>query len=174
MDYLIPADVIAAAAEAMEIEAIRCLGRDLGTVHRDDIAAAALGAALAAGLLAVPAAHQDQWVKQIDDPKELPGLLLRMADLLDALESLPASLRRCADVARIQAVRPHVNETSTGGYLPRMPIPRETYRGATAAPADDEAAVKRMAVALRNFFQSDPATRMDAARAALAALREGQ
>lgn len=32
------------------------------------------------------------------------------------------------------AARPHVNETSTGGYLARERIPGETYQGATAAP----------------------------------------
>lgn len=36
---------------------------------------------------------------------------------------------------------------------------------------DHEAAVERMAVALRDFFHSDPVTRREAARAALAALR---
>lgn len=33
---------------------------------------------------------------------------------------------------------PHVNETSTGGYLPREPIPGETYRGLF----DDESALE--------------------------------
>ena len=44
----LPPDAVEAAAEAMEDEAMRLLGRDLGTIHRNEIAAAALSAALPA------------------------------------------------------------------------------------------------------------------------------
>lgn len=45
----ITAAMVRAAAEAMEDECLRRLGRDLGTVHRDDIARAGLEAAARAG-----------------------------------------------------------------------------------------------------------------------------
>lgn len=145
MDYLIPADVIAAAAEAMDNEAIRCLGRDLGTVHRDDIAAAALGAALAAGLVAAPAAQPIITWHPSDGPTE---------------EITPGDL--CL----------------IGGK-------EGTFRVASpAAPADDEATVKRMQRAIHDELcecaggvSPCPHSSADlnaAARAALAALREGQ
>src|SRR5580765_943659 len=43
---VIPADAVTAAAEAMEDAAMRWIGRDLGTIHRDTIAREALAAAL--------------------------------------------------------------------------------------------------------------------------------
>lgn len=43
-------EAVTAAAEAMEDAAMRWTGRDLGTIHRDDIAREALAAAVAAGL----------------------------------------------------------------------------------------------------------------------------
>lgn len=43
---LIGDEAVTAAAEAIEDEAIRRIGRDLGTVHRDDIVRAGLAAAL--------------------------------------------------------------------------------------------------------------------------------
>lgn len=43
---MIPDKAVSIAAEAMEDEAMRLLGRDLGTLHRNDIARAALEAAV--------------------------------------------------------------------------------------------------------------------------------
>lgn len=45
-DLKIPDAAVKAAAEAIEDVAFRLLGRDLGTIHRDEIVAAGLAAAL--------------------------------------------------------------------------------------------------------------------------------
>lgn len=45
-DDPIPDEAVTVAAEAIEDEAMRALGRDLGTLHRDDIVRAGLAAAL--------------------------------------------------------------------------------------------------------------------------------
>lgn len=46
--------------------------------------------------------HQDWPVAPVaDDPAQLPGLLTRMADVLDAVATIPTDLRRCADIARL-------------------------------------------------------------------------
>lgn len=64
------------------------------------------------------------------------------------------------------------NDADTGAIVDALNV--AGLLTATAAPADDEPAVTRMAVALRDFFQSDPITRQEAARAALAAMRRDQ
>lgn len=65
----------------------------------------------------------------------------------------------------------HANQGADGNLLASLAVGAVAAAGLLAAPADDEAAVNRVAVALRSFFHSDPVTRNLAARAALAALR---
>lgn len=209
-DYLIPADVIAAAAEAMDAEAIRCLGRDLGTVHRDDIAAAALGAALAAGLLAALAPTD----REVDD-FVVDELAAKLHHAYNGATSVTEPWRHVARIAlaqRIPAV-PHVNDVDrfadltarlaaadagwclTYGHERADPayirwlarhIDAFADHASLAAPADDEATVRALVDAMKGtrefragviFGVPNDAVDLFAeglARAALAALREGQ
>lgn len=183
-DYLIPADVIAAAAEAMDAEAIRCLGRDLGTVHRDDIAAAALGAALAAGLLAALAPTD----REVDD--FVDELAAKLHHAYNGATSVTEPWRHVARIAlaqRIPAV-PHVNDVDrfadltarlaaadagwclTYGHERADPayirwlarhIDAFEDHASPAAPADDAATVERVAVALWDTYTSRPANNVD-------------
>jgi hypothetical protein len=93
-DQTISDETVTAAAEAMEDAAMRWIGRDLGTIHRDDIARDAL-------LAAVPhieAAIRQAIADEIEAVQHGPGILL--GDFAQPAQHFNAGIRAAASVAR--------------------------------------------------------------------------